>query len=79
MTQRPPALWENEELALIDLLDRALTKGVVIWGDVTISVADVDLVYLGLKVLLTSVENADKLRQPVNPAPLDLPARPLSD
>lgn len=52
----------ERELTLLDLLDRILDKGVIIIGDITISVADVDLVYLGLKVLLTSVDNAEKLR-----------------
>jgi hypothetical protein len=43
-------------------LDRVLDKGVVISGDMVISVADVDLIYLGLKVLLSSVETMEKLR-----------------
>jgi len=54
---------QGKELTILDLLDRILTKGVYIWGDITISVADVDLVYLGLKVLLSSVEKADEMRQ----------------
>ncbi len=53
----------KKDLALIDLLDRILDKGVVIYGDLTISVADVDLVYLGLKLLLTSIESAERMRQ----------------
>jgi len=48
----------EEHVSLCEALDRVLTKGVVIHGDVTISVADVDLIYLGLRVLLTSVETA---------------------
>lgn len=44
-------------ITLEELLDRVLEKGVVINGDVTISVADVDLIYLGLRLILTSVEN----------------------
>ena len=53
----------HKELTLLDLLDRIITKGVVLYGDVTLSVADVDLVYLGLKVLLTSVETAEQWKQ----------------
>ena len=60
MSQR---LTARDELILCELLDRALTKGVVVWGDVTISVAGVDLVYVGLKVLLASVETAEALRR----------------
>jgi len=46
------------ELTLVELVNRVLDKGVVITGDVVISVAGVDLVYLGLDVMLTSVETA---------------------
>ncbi|MEK6717221.1 MAG: gas vesicle protein, partial [candidate division NC10 bacterium] len=42
--------------------DRVLNKGVVIAGDVTISVADVDLIFVGLRLLLSSVETARDLR-----------------
>lgn len=44
--------------SLADLVNRLLDKGVVITGEVTISVAGVDLVYLGLKAILTSVSTA---------------------
>ncbi|TSA49530.1 gas vesicle protein [archaeon] len=54
---------KEKEFTLLDLLDRILTKGVILWGDITISVADVDLVYAGLKVLLSSVETADRMRK----------------
>jgi len=47
---------------LSELLDRALNKGVVLWGDATISVAGVDLIYVGLKVLLASVDTAERLK-----------------
>ena len=53
----------EKEMALLDLLDRIVTKGVVIYGDVTLSIADVDLIYLGLKVLLTSVETAEQWKR----------------
>lgn len=47
-----------ERVTLCEVLDRVLNKGVVVAGEVTISVADVDLVYLGLQAVLTSVETA---------------------
>jgi len=53
---------KQERVTLLEILDRVLTKGVVISGDIIISVADVDLVYLGLKVLLSSVETMERLR-----------------
>jgi hypothetical protein len=49
---------EDEQLVLGDLLNHVLDKGVVIGGTVTISVADIDLVVLDLRLLLTSVETA---------------------
>jgi len=49
---------ENKHISLCEVLDRVLNKGAVIVGDVMISVADIDLVYLGLQVILTSVETA---------------------
>jgi gas vesicle structural protein len=45
----------RQQVTLIDLVDRVLNKGVVLSGDITLSVAGVDLVYLGLRVLLASV------------------------
>lgn len=57
------AVHKEKEVTLLDLLDRILTKGVILCGDITISVADVDLVYLGLKVLLASVDTAQRMRE----------------
>jgi hypothetical protein len=51
---------EQEHISLCEILDRVLTKGVVVVGEVLISVADIDLVYLGLQLVLTSVESARK-------------------
>jgi len=53
---------ESRNVTLAETLDRALNKGVVLSGDLTISVADVELIFVGLRVLLASVETADKLR-----------------
>jgi hypothetical protein len=52
----------GQDLALADLLDRALSTGVVIWGEATISLAGVDLVYVGLKVLVASVDAARRMK-----------------
>jgi hypothetical protein len=46
------------EVALVDVVDRLLGGGVVITGDITLSIADVDLVYLNLRLLLSSVPTA---------------------
>ena len=51
-------LDEGERLVLGDLINRVLDKGVVISGQVTISVADIDLIALDLRVLITSIQTA---------------------
>jgi hypothetical protein len=51
----------QQGVALVDLVDRLLAGGVVIGGDITLSIADVDLVYLRLRVLLGSVPSLDEL------------------
>lgn len=51
-------LEESERVSLCELLDRVLNKGVVAAGEITISVADVDLLYLSLQLVLTSIETA---------------------
>lgn len=54
-------LDEDEELSLLETLDHVLDRGLVLAGEVTIAVADVDLVYLGLNLLLGSVETVDRV------------------
>jgi hypothetical protein len=49
---------DAEELVLGDLLNHVLDKGVVISGTVIISVADIDLLVVDLRLLLSSVETA---------------------
>ncbi len=48
----------NDDVSLLDILDHVLNQGVVIRGSLVISLAGVDLVYVGLDVILTSVETA---------------------
>jgi hypothetical protein len=50
----------ERDVALVDLIDRLLGGGVVIAGDITLAAAEVDLVYLSLRVLLSSVATADE-------------------
>lgn len=53
---------KSKKVTLLEVLDRVLDKGAVVSGDIVISVADVDLVYIGLKVMLSSVETMERLR-----------------
>jgi hypothetical protein len=50
----------GRDVSLLEVLDRVLEKGVVISGDIVISVADVDLVFLGLRALLCSVQTMER-------------------
>jgi gas vesicle structural protein len=50
----------KHEVTLVELVDRVLNKGVVLSGDIMLSVADVDLVYVGLRVLLSSVPTLEE-------------------
>jgi hypothetical protein len=65
-------LDESESLSLCEALDRVLHKGVALRGDIVLSVADVDLVYLGLQLILCSTETARRTGL-VPPSPM----RPL--
>jgi hypothetical protein len=60
---------KRDRVTLVDVLDKVLEKGAVINGDMVIRVADVDLVFLGLRLILTSVSRAEELsgKSPVGP------------
>jgi hypothetical protein len=61
MTISPAERPLEQQITLLELVDRVLNKGVVLSGDITLSVADVDLVYVGLRVLLASVGTLERL------------------
>jgi hypothetical protein len=58
MSDRP--IRRTHDVSLLDLVDRLLDGGVVIGGDITLAVADVDLVYVGLRALVASVETIER-------------------
>jgi hypothetical protein len=53
--RRPSRALESRQIALVDLLDRVLAGGVVITGEVTLCIADIDLVRVSLRALVASV------------------------
>ncbi len=60
----------QSEVSLLDILDHVLNAGVVIHGSIVISLAGVDLVYVGLNAVVTSVETALRhLQQHQEPRP----------
>jgi len=52
---------ENETVTLIDALDKVIEKGAVVVGDLVVRVADVDLIYVGLRLIATSISKAEEL------------------
>lgn len=56
--RRQPSSVSDREITLVDTLDRVLDRGVVVHGEVVISVAEIPLIYVGLQALVSSVETA---------------------
>ncbi len=54
-------IHKTDQVTFIDVLDKALEKGTVINGDLLLRVAEVDLVFVGLRLILTSVSKAEEL------------------
>jgi hypothetical protein len=60
LTPRATSLFGDEEVALVDQLDRLLAGGVVLVGDLTISLAGVDLVRISLRALIMSIAPVER-------------------
>jgi len=54
-TGRPAPVSAERRVSVVDILDRVLATGVVVTGDVTLSIADVDLVRISLRTLIQSI------------------------
>jgi gas vesicle structural protein len=50
----------DRQITLLDLVDRLVGKGVVLHGDITLAVADIDLIYVGLRALISSVSTLEE-------------------
>ncbi|MEU5185562.1 gas vesicle protein [Streptomyces klenkii] len=50
-------LLVQRRLSLVDLLDRLLAGGVVVAGDLTLRIADVDLIRINLHALISSIDD----------------------
>jgi hypothetical protein len=67
MLDAPPIATRGPD-TLVEVLDRLLDTGAVIDGQIVLSVAGVDLVFVGLRALLASVDSAARLMAPTVPA-----------
>ncbi|NQU50970.1 MAG: gas vesicle protein [Bacteroidetes bacterium] len=56
-------IHRSKDITILELLDRVLNKGVILTGDIVITVADIDLIYLGVKLMLSSVETMEQLKE----------------
>lgn len=61
-------LTEQDSMTLVELVNRVVDRGVILRGGVTISVADIDLIYLGIDLLLCSVQRLEEERTEGRPA-----------
>jgi len=55
-----PAALPAREIALVDLLDRLLAGGIVLTGDITLAIADIDMVRISLRALITSLSRTTR-------------------
>lgn len=60
MDEPTGALIEQDPMTLVELVNRVVDRGVVLRGGVTISVADIDLIYLGIDLLLCAVDRMEE-------------------
>lgn len=68
-SDRAPEPLAQRQVALVDLLDRLLSGGVVLTGDVVLSIADIDLVRISLRALIVSVSERNPSPWGPEPAP----------
>lgn len=55
-------LYKSKKVTLIDALDRVIDKGAYVDGELVLRVADVDLIFIGLRLIVTSISNAERLK-----------------
>lgn len=55
-------LYNSKKVTLLDALDRVIDKGAYVDGELLLRVADIDLVFIGLRLIVTSVSRAERLR-----------------
>ena len=70
----PDAALARRDLTLLDLVDSILQRGTALSGDLTLAVADVDLVQVNLRALLAAVDTVQRLREP-RPTPIPTATR----
>ena len=61
MTLEPRRAYGHQGTTLVDILDRILDKGLVVAGDVRISVANVELLTIRIRLLVCSIDKAEQI------------------
>ncbi len=62
MPDEAQQIIDTADASLLDIVDHVLNQGVVITGDIILGVADIDLIYLGLSVILCSADRVQGRR-----------------
>ena len=65
----------SPKASLCDALDTLLDKGVVVMGELTIKVADIELLYLGIELVACSWETMRQLKEPTATQAFQIPSR----
>ncbi len=71
---------DDDEETLVHVLDRVLDVGLVATGDLRISVADIDLIYVGLRLVVCSAEKIERrpeIERAHIPAPINAQSQTL--
>lgn len=63
MSNVPIEDWHDDEETLVEVLDRVLDVGLVVTGDLRLSVAEIDLVYVGVKLVAASIDKIERSPQ----------------
>ena len=61
MTSEELELLGDSELSLLETLDHVLSLGLVVAGEITISVANIELIFVGVNLLVGSTETVHEV------------------
>ena len=61
MTSGSAAIVETRSVSLVEVLDRVLDKGLVVAGDIRVSLANVELLTIQIRLLVCSIDKAEKI------------------
>ena len=60
-SDRPPRRQHSGSASLVDVLDLVLDKGMVVAGDIKVSLADIELLTLRIRLIVCSIDKAEQI------------------